>query len=258
MQLNLSGKRALITGAHRGTGQLIAKGLADEGAQVFVHGPDAAALAETLALIPSATAAPGDIESDDGAAAVAAACGSVDILINNMGSAERGKWRDLTIEDWHRSYEHNVLSGVRLIQHFSPAMQDKGWGRIIALGTIGTTTPNKVMPHYYAAKGALVTMMVSLSKALAGSGVTANTVSPGLIATDEMVAAFTARAKKHGQPDDWPTVERALAKEMNITTGRIPTREDVANLVTFLASPMADAINGQSIRIDGGMTGTVV
>lgn len=258
MKLNLSGKAALVTGAHRGTGQVIAQSLAAEGATVFVHGPDEAALEGTLALIPGAHPAPGNIESDDGAAAVADACGSVDILINNMGSAERGKWSDLTIEDWYKSYEHNVLSGVRLIQHCSPAMQNKGWGRIIALGTIGTTTPNKVMPQYYAAKGALVTMMVSLSKALAGSGVTANTVSPGLITTDEMVAAFTARAKKRGEPDDWPSVERALAKEMNITTGRIPTREDVANLVTFLASPMADAINGQSIRIDGGMTGTVV
>ncbi|MGB0921431.1 MAG: SDR family NAD(P)-dependent oxidoreductase [Alphaproteobacteria bacterium] len=258
MELNLKGRRALVTGAHRGTGQIIAQKLAAEGAEVYVQGPDEAALAETRALIPTAKLAPGDIETDVGADAVAAACGDIDILINNMGSAERGKWGALSMDQWIKQYEHNVLSGVRLIDRFSPHMQAQSFGRIIALGTVGTTAPNKVMPHYYAAKGALVTMMASLAKALGGTGVTCNTVSPGLIATDEIKAAYTMRAKKRGEPDDWASVEPAVAKELGLATGHIPTREEVADLVVFLASSRASAITGQSIRIDGGMTGTVV
>ncbi len=258
MDLELKGRRALVTGAHRGTGQIIAQKLAAEGAQVFAHGPDTDALAETLTLIPNATLAPGDIETDAGADAVAAVCKPVDILINNMGSAERGKWGALSMDKWIKQYEHNVLSGVRLIDRLSPDMERQGFGRIIALGTVGTTTPNKVMPHYYAAKGALVTMMASLAKALGGTGVTCNTVSPGLIATDEVKAAYIARAVKRGEAGDWASLEPAVAKELGLATGHIPTREEVADLVVFLASNRASAITGQSLRIDGGMTGTVV
>ncbi|MFK7915768.1 MAG: SDR family NAD(P)-dependent oxidoreductase, partial [Pseudomonadales bacterium] len=129
------------------------------------------------------------------------------------------------------------------------------WGRIINLGTVGSTSPNARMPHYYSAKGALATMNASLAKELAGTGVRVNLVSPGLIATPEVQAAYIAKGKKQGWGDTWEAVEPHVAKDIPI--GRISRREEIADLVCFLASPRADAIHGQNIRIDGGQLGIV-
>ncbi len=260
MDLKLQGKRALVSGAGRGTGQIIAKALADEGAVVIVHGPDEAACAETMARLPdSAVCAPGDLETDAGADQVAAAAGAVDILIANLGGAAPAKWGKLTSDDWLAMYNQNVLTAVRLIDRTRPFMEAQGWGRIIGLSTIGALIPNKVMPHYYASKGAMQTMFGSLAKDLLGTGVGVNLVAPGLIATDEVIAAYCARAKRKGLPDDWPSVEKALATgEMPTASGRLATREEVAALVTFLASPVSDAVSGTSIRVDGGASGLAI
>jgi NAD(P)-dependent dehydrogenase (short-subunit alcohol dehydrogenase family) len=129
-------------------------------------------------------------------------------------------------------------------------MQKSDWGRIINLGTVGSTRPNSKMPHYYAAKGALATMTISLAKEVAGTGIRVNLVSPGLILTPEVRETYLARGRKQGWGTTWEEIEPRVARDIPI--GRIVTREEVAALVTFLASPLADAIHGQNIRIDGG------
>jgi 3-oxoacyl-[acyl-carrier protein] reductase len=134
-------------------------------------------------------------------------------------------------------------------------MQERGWGRIVNLGTVGSTRPAERMPHYYAAKGALATMTVSLAKAVAGSGVTVNLVSPGLIRTPEVEAAWLERGVREGLGDTFEAIEPQLAQDIPIR--RIARREEVADLVAFLVSPLAGAIHGQNIRIDGGALGTV-
>lgn len=174
----------------------------------------------------------------------------VDILINNYGTTTPGNWADGDAAAWIDVYEKNVLSAMRLIARLLPDMQRRGWGRIINLGTVGSTRPNARMPHYYAAKGALATATISLAKAVAGTGVRVNLVSPGLIHTAEVEAAYLAQGKRNGWGDTWAEVEPHMAKDIPI--GRIVRREEVADLVTFLASARADAIHGQNIRIDGG------
>lgn len=265
MDLALRGRTALITGSYRGTGSAIARVLAAEGASVIVHGlePGTAepVVDEIQAAGGTAHAIAGDIRTDAGAetaAREADVIGPVDILVNNYGTADRASWTSADSAAWHEAYDVNVLSAVRMIRHFIEPMKGRGWGRVIQLGTIGSTTPAARMPHYYASKGALHTMTVSLAKELAGSGVTCNIVSPGLIRTKEVEDWFRTLAKKNGWGDDWDEIEPKAMKEVTGgLTGRIARTEEVASLVAFVASPLADSITSTNFRIDGGATAIV-
>lgn len=261
MDLKLGDKCALATGGYRGTGAVIAKTLAAEGSLVLIHSPtedDAAALVDDIVSGGGrAKTASGDILSDEGAASlvdrIAGGGDTIDILINNFGRADPAKWGNPGTEDWHKALNVNLLSSVRLAKLFTPTMAEKGWGRVIQLGTIGTTRPNAQMPGYYAAKAALAATTVSLAKELKLTGITVNHVSPGLIKTPEVEESFLAYAQKKKWGDTWQEVEQQVTERfMPNPTGRISSREDIADLVTFLASPRAGHINGQNIRIDGG------
>lgn len=257
MKLGLENKTALVTGSHRGTGEIIARRLADEGAVVIAHGLEANSADHVAESSDVTHAVWGDILTDEGAEQAVgqalAVCGKVDILINNYGTADERTWLNASTDDWLHMYQVNVLSAARMIRLLTPQMRELGWGRIIQLGTIGSTQPNALRPHYYAAKGALANIAVGLAKELADTGITVNTISPGYIRTPEVEAAFRAKAKKEGWEDDWETLEkRIVARRFPNPVGRIATREEVADLVCFIASERAAFINGQNIRIDGG------
>ena len=267
MELGLMDRTALVTGSSRGTGAGIARALGSEGARVLVHGLEAGAgdavAAEIVAAGGRADVLDGDVRQAEGAERVAEAAlalaGRVDILVNNYGAAEHGGWSDTDDAAWLGIYERNVLPAVRLIRRLAPAMKAAGWGRIIQLGTVGSTRPNARMPHYYASKGALAVLTVSLAKELAGQGITVNTVSPGLTMTAEVEAQYRARASRKGWGETWPEIEAAIMAEgPSNPIGRIARVEDVADLVVFLASERAGFINGQNIRVDGGSVDVVV
>ncbi len=252
MDLQLSGRSALVTGSYRGTGLIIARQLMAEGVRVYVHGLESGQAAAAVTELGGGEAVTGDITCDAGCEALFGELNEAcpDILINNYGTAERGSWESSVSADWLDIYQKNVLSAQRLIRQFLPAMRKRDWGRIINLGTVGSTRPNARMPHYYSAKGALATMTISLAKEVAGTGIRVNLVSPGLILTPEVQNAYLESGRRKGWGDTWEEVEPVVAADIPIR--RIVRREEVADLVTFLASPLADAIHGQNIRVDGG------
>ena len=262
MDLELKGKRALVTGSYRGTGAGLARVLAREGAEVWVHGFEVEPAEAVARAIREegfeAHAVAGDIRNDAGARDVAQNVGEIDILVNNYGVAEGGTWESPT-EDWLDIYHKNVLSGVRLVHALTPGMRERGWGRVIFLSTVGYVRPNSRMPHYYASKTALINMTVSLAKELANTGITVNCVSPGIIATEEIREMFRLRAEKNGQATDWASLEREAATNgpMANPAGIVGDPEDIGHLVAFLASDKARYINAANLRIDGGTADSI-
>jgi len=260
VDLGLTGKVALVTGAYRGTGVGVVHALAAEGATVLVqeHEPGQAA-----ATVDAVTAAggrahivTGDLRSEPGAHALIADVRSqvdgVDIVVNNYGVPEGSDWDASDTASWHGSYEHNVVSAVRITQAFLPDMRERGWGRVVFVSTVGATRPGDRIPEYYAAKGALPSITVSLAKHLAGTGITVNCVSPGVIATTEVVDGATERLRRAGASTDWPAVEEEILRRMPNPTGRVPRPEDVGRFVAFVVSEPAWHLNGAHLRFDGG------
>ncbi len=266
MDLGLGGKFALVTGAWRGTGAGIAAILAAEGATVLVHGLEPGQADATVAAITEAGGrahtVSGDIRSDRGGADLRASVGQitdrVDILVNNYGVADGTTWEDATGDSWHASYDTNVVSAIRVVDAFVEPMRQRGWGRIVFVATVGATRPGDRIPEYYAAKGALPAITVSLSKHLAGTGITVNCVSPGLIATPEVIERATTAAEKKGLGTDWPAIERYLIdRVMTNPSGRVPFPEDIGRVVAMVVGEPSWHINGAHLRVDGGAADAV-
>lgn len=265
MELQLAGKRALVTGSSSGIGVGIAEMLAAEGASVIINGRNQArvdAVAARLAASGAEVAtACGDLSTDEGAAAVAetalAAFGRIDILVNNAGGSAELKdanWFTATSDDWTDTYNRNTLAALRLIHAFVPAMKERGWGRIINISTAAAITPTSGQADYGPAKAAMLNMSLGLSKALKRTGVTSNTISPGMIRTEGLLRVLKQMAEKRGWGDDLGMAEDYIAKGGGQTVKRIGEVEDIAYAVVMLASPKADFLNGINFHVDGGIS----
>jgi NAD(P)-dependent dehydrogenase (short-subunit alcohol dehydrogenase family) len=257
MDLGILGKRALVTGSSSGIGEAIAKTLAAEGATVVVHGRREVeaqrVVANILAAGGKATYALGELATDSGADAVAMAAGDIDILVNNAGVYVAKGWFEETADEWTQWYNVNVGSMVRLNNRLVPAMKAKGWGRVIAIASGVGTKPLTDMPGYSATKVACINLAVSLAHSLAGTGITSNAVSPGIILTGGLDAMFD----QMGAVKD--TAERAkiAAGFAPGPVGRAGTPQEIADAVVFLCSDRANFITGQNLRVDGGYVPTV-
>ncbi|MEU4525528.1 SDR family NAD(P)-dependent oxidoreductase [Amycolatopsis sp. NPDC024027] len=253
MDLEIAGKRALVTGSSAGLGEAIARLLAAEGASVVVHGRDAARTEKVAAAIGAAGVALGDLSTDAGADAVAEAAGDVDILVNNAGTYDHLGWTDATAAAWTAMYEANVVSAVRMIQRCVPAMRERGWGRVVQIGGGLAIQPPAMQPHYTATLAARHNLAVSLARDLAGTGVTSNVVSPGAILVGSVRDLLTEIAPAHGWGTSWEDIERAAARDLVPNdVGRLGRPEEIAAAVGYLASPAAAYVSGATIRVDGG------
>ena len=264
MDLRLVGKRALVTGSTSGIGEQIARTLAAEGVQVIVHGRRRTeadrVVREITAAGGTATAATGDLGSDEETAAVTEAAlsafGGVDILVNNAGSFPMKPWLLSTAAEWLDLYNANVGSVVRLVTALVPPMVERKWGRVVMLGSFLGPMPGPPMANYGTTKAANIAQAVSLAKELGGTGVTANTVSPGPIRTPGMEAGAREMITSQGQEYDFKLFEQFYVQQTRLPAGRIGSPSDIANMVVYLASPLADFITGANLRVDGGMMPT--
>lgn len=270
MDLQLNGKRALVTGSTSGIGTAIARTLAREGAAVAINGRNRHAGEEVVEAIRAeggtAVLAIGDLSSDAGADATVAAAleglGGVDILVNNAGgrSSENGttSFLDLTPEEWIGTFQMNVLATLRLAKRLTPAMVERHWGRLIQISSGAGMTPTGATADYAAAKASISNFTVGLSKGLSKTGVTINTVSPGMIMTPGLDGWIADIARQQGFGDDRAKSEAfAIANYVPQTVEQFGQVDDIANIVAYLASPLAGFVNGANFRVDGGYSPSV-
>ncbi|MFW2852816.1 SDR family NAD(P)-dependent oxidoreductase [Sphingomonas sp. TX0543] len=256
MYLQLNGKSALVTGATAGIGLEIARKLSVEGAAVTICGRNREKLDAAAADI-GASAVLADPATAKGAAALVETLPEVDILVNNLGIYESKQFADITDDDWMRFYEVNVLSGVRLARAYFPGMIARNWGRIIFIASDSALVVPPDMIHYGMTKTAQLAIARGLAAATKGTRVTVNSVLPGTTRSE----GITDFLKSVSEDPDAPAeaIEREFfAKERPTSLlQRMIEPEEIASLVTYVASPLSSATNGASLRVDGGVVPTI-
>src|SRR5213075_1707822 len=257
MDLKLTNKTALVSGSTKGIGFAIATGLASEGVRVIVNGRSEKAVLEAKAQIKQ-TVPDAGIEGFAGDLSTAAATETllqrfslVDILVNNLGIFEPTRFEDIPDEDWRRFFEVNVLSGVRLSRAYLPGMKDRGWGRIVFISSESAINTPAEMIHYGMTKTAQLAVSRGLAQSCAGTAVTVNAVLPG--PTHSAGVEEFAGQLSGGKP--FAEFEQEFFKTVRPSSllKRFAMPEEVANLVTYLCSPLSAATNGAALRVDGGV-----
>lgn len=259
MDLQLEGRRALVTGSTAGIGYAVAEVLVQEGASVIVNGRTKERVDTAVEKLRARSGAAhihslaADLST---AAAVQQAIREfpeVDILVNNLGIFEPKPFEEISDDDWLRFFEVNVLSGVRLSRHHLPRMKNRNWGRIIFVSSESALQIPAEMIHYGMTKTAQLAIARGLAETTTGTDVTVNAVLPGPTAS-EGVTEFVENlaANQHSNREQ---VERDFFEHMRPTSiiKRFEKPEEIASLVAFVASPRASAINGAALRVDGGV-----
>jgi NAD(P)-dependent dehydrogenase (short-subunit alcohol dehydrogenase family) len=262
MDLQLTGRRALVTGSSSGIGAAVARMLAEEGARVVVHGRDRERAEKIAAEIGAVGVAIGDLSTDEAceavhAEAVAALGGNIEILINNAGGNSAGnsstKPADIKPADWLSNFNANALGAIRLCRLAVPDMVAARFGRIINVSSAVAVQPNNMGADYSGAKAALNNYTVSLAGSLKGVGVTANVVSPGIIMVDGLTRMGR---KRYGNPDasfEEITEKLVADKVFDLPpVGRLGIPDDLAIIICTLASPRSGFVTGANYRVDGG------
>lgn len=263
MKIDLSGRRAVVTGSTGGIGLAIATGLAKAGAAVTVVGRSQervdAAVAEVRKASgrDDATGAVADLGTADGCAALTAARPDADIFVNNLGIYGAREFFDIDDALWEQFWQVNVMSGVRLARHYARGMRDRGWGRIQFVSSESALNIPTEMVHYGVSKAALQGLSRGLAKVLAGSGVTVNTILPGPTRTAGSVQMMADLAAERGVTAlEMEGIFLAENRPSNLL-GRFADPEEVANLSVYAASPQASATTGSALRVDGGTVETI-
>ncbi len=259
MDLGLNGKVAVVTGANRGIGLAITRGLVGEGAHVIAGSREISGELQALAAAGSVTAIEVDLGTPEGPAALVAQSGErIDIVVNNVGAAppRLDGFLAITDEMWQHTLELDLMSAVRRIRAALPVMLAGGGGVIVNIGSLNARLPDPAVLDYSAAKAALVNVAKSLSKEFGPRGIRVNTIDPGPVATDLWLGSDGVAARV-GKASGQRPEQVAAAAAAGMMTGRFTRPDEVADLVLYLAGKPAENITGADFVIDGGMVTTI-
>jgi NAD(P)-dependent dehydrogenase (short-subunit alcohol dehydrogenase family) len=264
MDLKLGGRIALVTGSTAGIGLAIAKSLAMEGAYVYVNGRTQervdAAMAAIQSQVPRAKVdgIVADFSSVAGAEAVIAKLPSVDVLVNNVGIFEPKPFAEIPDADWFRFFEINVMSGVRLTRHYLAGMLEKSWGRILFISSESAVQIPAEMVHYGMTKTAQIAIARGVAESVAGTGVTVNSILAGPTESEGVIGFVDAMAKQQNKSKR--EVEKEFFEHVRPSSllKRFATVDEVAAMVTYVASELSSATNGAALRVDGGVVRAIL
>ena len=265
MDLEVNDRVALVTGGSKRIGLAIAERLLREGARVAICGRGEEALGQASSVLSAygtVAALAADVRDPEQverlAAAAAEQLGPVDILVNNAGGISNfGGYDELDEADWVEAFELKLMSAVNASQAVLPGMRHAGWGRIVNVLTENAIQPDAFMPHYAAQKAALLSVTKSLSKALAGTGVLVNAVSPAFIKTPIIDGMLAGLAEKQGTDVEQAEHDFLHHERPGITAGRAGRPDEVAQIVAVLCSQAASFVNGTNVRVDSGSVATI-
>ncbi|NLS00771.1 SDR family oxidoreductase [Rhizobium sp. P38BS-XIX] len=263
MDLKLTGKTALVTGSTAGIGLAIAKRLIEEGATVIMPGRSQTKLDEAtkeLEGIAKGKVRPivADVATAEGAKALVDAVPDVDILINNLGIYESKPFEDITDDDWRRFFEINVLSGARLARSYFPGMLKRDWGRVIFIASESGVLVPTDMIHYGMTKTAQLSISRGLAGLTKGTNVTVNTVMPGTTRSEGIEDFLKSVAADPTAPMKDIEAQFFAKDRSSSLIQRMIEADEIATLVAYVASPLSAATNGAALRVDGGITPTIV
>ncbi len=259
MQIDLTGKRAIVTGSTEGIGFAIAQGLANAGATVVVNGRTQAKVDAAVARIGgSARGVVADLGDAAGHDALLAAEPEADIVVSNLGIFQPADFFETDDATWDRHWQINVMAGVRLARSYLPGMEKAGWGRFVLLASESAFNIPVEMIHYGVSKTADVALARGLAKRMAGTGVTVNSVLPGPTLSEGVAAMLEDERAKGDRAIEDVAADFVTAHRSGSLIRRAATVEEVANMVVYLASPLASATTGAALRVDGGIIDTLM
>ena len=264
MDLQLRGRRALVTGSTAGIGFAIAAGLAKEGAQVIVNGRTRERVHEAVqeireqAISADLKEFAGDLSKPEAIEQLIHNFPDVDILVNNLGIFEPKPFPEITDHEWERMWQTNVMSGVRLSRYYLPRMLHASWGRVIFISSESAVNIPVEMIHYGVTKTAQIALARGMAETTAGTAVTVNTVLAGPTMSEGVTEWLDKVAQSRNLSK--PELEREFFASMRPSSllKRFATPEEVANVVVFLASPLASVTNGAAIRAEGGLLRSIL
>jgi len=262
MDIDLTGKRAIVCGSSRGIGLAAAKQLAQQGASVTLMARDKGALTKAVRTLPTTAGQehslaladftnPGSV--DESAAGDLEQHGPAHILVNNTGGPPPGRAIDADPQEYLAAFTQHLVANQILVRRAVPGMRDAGFGRIINVISTSVREPIPGLGVSNTVRGAVASWAKTLSGELAPDGITVNNVLPGFTETDRLDALIRAKARA-GQ-----TTPELIAEQMqrSVPAGRFASPTEIAAVIGFLASPAAGYVNGQSVAVDGGRTGTI-
>lgn len=263
MKIDLTGKRAVISGSTAGIGLAIATGLAAAGAEVVVNGRTEERVQKAIETIRQAVptailqGVASDMSTAEGAEKLVTAVPEADILINSVGAALFKSFDDLTDEDWLFMYQLNVMSGVRLTKHYLPGMKSRRWGRVVFISSESALNPPKEMIDYGMTKAAQLAVSHGVAELAGGTGVTVNAVLPGPTRLEGFGAVLENIARQSGQSLDDVEKDFLASNRPTSLLGRFSTTEEIANMIVYVCSQQASATSGAALRVDGGVVRSI-